>query len=121
MILGVIGAGSMGSAIIRGYIASGADPGEIHVCGHHPEKLEKMSEELGFRIAASAADLTEKCDMVLLAVKPKDAESVLREISPVFKADQILISIAAGKTISFLSSDSSMVRRTRARITLGCG
>ncbi len=104
MKLGVIGAGSMGSAIIRGYIASGADPREIFVCGHHPEKLKEMSEELDFRIAESAAGLTEKCDMVLLAVKPKDAESVLKEISPVFTADKILISIAAGKTVSFLSS-----------------
>lgn len=103
MILGVIGAGNMGSAIIRGYLASGADPQKIHVCGHHPEKLESLSEELGFRISASAAELTEKSDIILLAVKPKDAEKVLKEISPAFTADKILVSIAAGKTIRFLS------------------
>ena len=104
MKLGVIGAGNMGSAIIKGYLASGAEPRSVMVCGHHPERLEKMSEELGIVVMESAVKLTEASDVILVAVKPKDTAGVLEEIDPAFTPEKILVSIAAGKTIKDLSS-----------------
>lgn len=104
MKLGIIGAGNMGTAILRGYLAGGARPEDVMVSGHHPEKLQAMADELGFAVASSAAEVAQNCDMVLVAVKPKDLSAVLGEIDPAFSSDQILISIAAGKTIADLSA-----------------
>ena len=104
MKLGVIGAGNMGSAIIRGYLAGGAEPGQIAVCGHHPEQLEAMAAELGIAVKDSAIKLTEASDVILLAVKPKDAAKVLEEISPFFTSEKMLVSIVVGRTIEALSA-----------------
>lgn len=111
MKLGVIGAGNMGSAIIRGYLASGAEPQSVMVCGHHPEQLKKMSEELGILVSESAENLTEENDVILLAVKPKDVAKVLGEIDSSFTQEKILVSIAAGKTIKNLSDACPSARK----------
>ncbi len=104
MKFGVIGAGNMGSAIIRGYLAGGVEPRSVMVCGHHPEKLEEMSQELGIVVIESAVKLTEAADVILVAVKPKDIPKVLEEMNPAFTPEKILVSIAAGKTIEDLSA-----------------
>ena len=111
MKLGVIGAGNMGSAIIKGYLAGGAEPQSVMVCGHHPERLEKMSEELGIVVVASAAELAGASDVVLLAVKPKDAAKVLEEIDSAFTQEKLLVSIAAGKTIAELSASCPSAKK----------
>jgi pyrroline-5-carboxylate reductase len=103
MRLGIIGAGNMGTAIIRGYTASGADAADITVLGHHPEKLKAMESELGIRLAADYEELASLSDAVMIAVKPKDMAEVLAEISPFLNEKQIIVSIAAGKTIKNIS------------------
>lgn len=103
MKLGIIGAGNMGTAIIKGYIAAGADASNIIVCGHHPEKLEAMKSELGITIAPDVSSLTDASDAVMVAVKPKDMAKVLAEAAPRLKESQLIISIAAGKSIMAIS------------------
>ena len=111
MKLGVIGAGNMGSAILRGYLAGGAEPDSVAVCGHHPDRLEKMSQELGITLVDSAEELTAVSDIVLLAVKPKDVADVLTSINPFFTPEKILVSIAAGKTMKDLSTSCPLARK----------
>ena len=101
--LGVIGAGNMGTAIIKGYIDAGAEPADIIVSGHHPEKLEAMRAELGITLAADAASLTDAADAVMIAVKPKDMAGVLAEAAPRLREEQLVISIAAGKSMQDIS------------------
>ncbi len=100
MKLGVIGAGNMGGAIIRGCVAAGMDPQDITVKGHHPKKMEAMKNELRIKISNSAGDLAADSDAVMIAVKPKDSDKVLTEITPFLKSDTIIVSIVAGKSIN---------------------
>lgn len=118
MKLGIIGAGNMGTAIIRGYIAAGASLEDIIVCGHHPERLEKMKSELGIKIAADPAALTDMSDAIMIAVKPKDMASVLEEAAARLKENQIVISIAAGKSMQSISQmlDSSDIPADKRKI-----
>ncbi len=105
MKLGVIGAGNMGSAIIRGYVSSinsANRSDQIIVNGHHPEKLEKMVEELGITVVSKISALAEECDVVLVAVKPADMDIVLSEVNETIKPETLLVSIAAGKSIEQL-------------------
>lgn len=103
MKLGVIGAGNMGGAIIRGYIAAGAVSDDIIVLGHHPEKMEAMRAELGVITANNYKEAVSGLDAVMIAVKPKDMEGVLKHVAPLISKEQIIISIAAGKSISQIS------------------
>ena len=102
MKLGVIGAGNMGTAIIKGYIASGADPKTIYVAGHNAERTAAFAGETGIGVCKNIRSLTEQCDIVMAAVKPKDMAAALAEAAPHLDGKKILVSIAAGLTLNNL-------------------
>ncbi len=102
MKLGVIGVGNMGSAIIRGCIASGMPAEEISGAGRTPEKIEAFARETGIGVCSSIPSLVETCDALMIAVKPKDVKSVIDQAAPVLSPDKMIISIAAGLSVADL-------------------
>lgn len=78
--LGVIGAGFMSSAIIKGIIDSKhISFNDILVSDKNAESLERISG-LGVNTTLSNLDLVNSAEFVLFAVKPQSLESVLEEI-----------------------------------------
>lgn len=67
----------------------------------------KAAISLGARPAKSSGELARESAVIIIAVKPADVETVLREISPELSADKTLISIAAGIPCSKLSEWAS--------------
>jgi len=101
--VGVIGAGVMGEALIAALIKFGMKPSSIFVS----EKRAERAEELTDRYGVSACDLATNVsasDVLLLVVKPQDMASVLEEIKVSIKAGALVITFAAGKSTSFISS-----------------
>lgn len=99
-ILGVIGVGNMGSALVRGVVRAGViSPQQVIVSDPAPGRARQLAEELGVKVAESNEQLAKASDHVLLAVKPWDAAPVLEEIQAHLDADQVVISIAAGVTL----------------------
>lgn len=111
MKLGVIGFGNMGSAIVKGYIAAGADPADIFICGHHPERLAAFSSESGVTVCETPSELAEAADAVMIAVKPVNVRDVIDEIKSSL-SEKLLISIAAGISLEQLeeAGGSKVVR-----------
>ena len=107
MKLGVIGVGNMGAAIIKGYIAAGADAEAICVAGHSAEKTAAFAKETGVTVCRDIGTLTATCDAVMIAVKPKDVKGVLEEMASALTSDKVIISIAAGLSIAALSEMAS--------------
>ncbi|MBI2265048.1 MAG: pyrroline-5-carboxylate reductase [Armatimonadetes bacterium] len=102
-VLGVIGTGMMGEAVIRGVMAAKLyEPSEIWGSNRGTEKLERLSWGLSFNAASSNEELVEKSDVLVLATKPQDVHTVLDEIQMKVRPDQILISVAAGITTTQL-------------------
>lgn len=94
--LGFLGAGNMGGALIRGLIEFGAIEAEnVYVCGHHPEKLNAFSKELGFHVCETLEETAQKTDAVLFAVKPYHIENVLKESGNCLK-NKIMLSVISG-------------------------
>jgi pyrroline-5-carboxylate reductase len=92
-----IGAGNMGSALIRALIARGEIPKErIVAADADPERLGKIEAQQGIQIARDNKGAVSRADMVILAIKPSDINWVLEEIAPVTDGSKLLISIAAG-------------------------
>lgn len=116
MKLAFIGCGNMAGAIIKGITATSAVlPEDIFVFDTNTSKTQEMKDETGINIAGSAAQAAESADITVLAVKPNVQACVLKEIdSIVCKPGKTIVSIAAGKTISFiesnLSSDCAVIR-----------
>ena len=116
MKLGFIGAGNMGSAIIRSAIASGIVQAEnITVADRDAVKLEALKSEFGLRISKENTDCLD-CDMVFFCVKPNVLESVIDEIEAYVKRDSVFVSVAAGQSIKKISGmfDKSDVKIVRA-------
>ncbi|MGE5612987.1 MAG: pyrroline-5-carboxylate reductase [Bacillota bacterium] len=105
MKIGFIGTGNMGAPLVRGVIRSGAASSEnVIVFDVDPYKTGKLSKETGVKIAAGCAELASECGCIVLAVKPSVVRNVLEEIGGCITDNTIIISIAAGITISSLKS-----------------
>ncbi len=92
----------MGSAIIKGLVASGRVSAEnILVTDLDTEKLNEL-EKSGIKVCPNAADVAGKADIVIIAVKPNAFEKVLTEISACEKP--LYVSIAAGITVKYIKS-----------------
>lgn len=100
--LGVIGAGNMGEAVLRGVVRGNILPhGAIVVSDPAFERRQMLTHDLG--ITCTEDNLVPAaCPRVLLAVKPQIMERVLAEIAPSVRDDALVISIAGGVTMAFL-------------------
>ncbi len=106
MRLGVIGLGNMATAMIGGITGAGIfSPSDIYGSDASREQAEKAKESLGINICDSNKASIEGSDYILLAVKPQVYDAVLSEIKPLIKKDQVIISIAPGKTLEYLESN----------------
>ena len=95
--IGFIGAGKMGSAIIKGVLRAGL-VGRQQLAASDPiEALGKaLVEETGVRFTQDNAGLVEASDIVVLAVKPQVMDGVLEALAGIPPGDRLWVSIAAG-------------------------
>jgi pyrroline-5-carboxylate reductase len=100
MVIGVIGTGNMGSALVRGWLRA-ARPGTTLVVW---DKIAGLVDGLlgpdGISAAASLDDLVAKACVILVVVKPKDAPEVLGAMAGRLRQEQIVVSSMAGVTLA---------------------
>lgn len=96
--LGFIGVGNMGGAIIKG-IEGNLGNTAVFAYDGNPEKLQNLP---GATPLSSCKEIAEKCDYILLAVKPQQLEGVLAEIKDSIKPKTVFISICAGISAEFI-------------------
>src|SRR3954468_1319038 len=95
--IGVIGAGKIGSAIVRGVIGSGlARPEQIMASDVSKELRQGIAAELGIAVTPSNAKLCDFADIVILAVKPQVIDAVVKEIAKKIGKTKLVVSVAAG-------------------------
>ncbi|HBF86087.1 MAG TPA: pyrroline-5-carboxylate reductase [Clostridiales bacterium] len=93
---GIIGYGKMGGAICDAVAGNLAAASEIYVYDLS-ETAKSKAIKNGYNLS-DIKEICEKCDVVLLAVKPQDIDGVLSEMT--LNERTTLISIAAGVKIS---------------------
>jgi pyrroline-5-carboxylate reductase len=94
--LAVLGAGQLGETLIRGLIEAGlTSPRDVTVTTAHKASARDVARRLGVHAAASNAEAVQGAQVVLLVVKPQQVIPVLREVGPLLKPSQLLISAAA--------------------------
>ena len=100
-IIGFIGAGNMGSALIGGILnASLATTGQLIASAHSAATLEQLHSRFKIETTLSNETVAERSDILFLAVKPNKFDEVIPQISSHVKNSCIIVSIAAGKTIA---------------------
>lgn len=99
--IGFIGAGNMSSTIISGLIAHFNDIySNIFVTNRSRGKGESLRNEFNVNFVDTNVELVQTSDIIILAVKPDIYDTVLNEIGPYINEDKLIISLAAGITIS---------------------
>jgi len=94
--IAVLGAGNMGTALLRGILASGwGKRGRLAASHPKPAKAAALRDELGIRVVASNLEAARSADILILAVKPQILERVLAEIRPAITRERLVVSIAA--------------------------
>lgn len=104
MKISFIGAGSMAEAIIAGLIEKNiCNKGDIVVTNREDRtKLEQLERRHGITSTYDMDELIRDADMVIFAVKPKDADSALQKIQPYIHNDTFFISVMAGISLGFM-------------------
>lgn len=103
MKLGFIGCGNMAKAIIKGIIAGGIAPADdIYGSNTSEAHAQAVAEEFGIHTSTSNVSVVENADVVFLSVKPYQYEQVISEVRGSMRDDQLVVTIAPGKTLDWL-------------------
>lgn len=101
--MAVIGCGNMSTAIVGGLVDRDLIAAEmITGADKDPARRDALADLWGIRPADSNAQAIEGADIVLLGVKPQNAEAVMSEIGAALSAAQLVVSIMAGITTAYL-------------------
>lgn len=107
--IAILGAGSMGGAILRGVVASGLPTRSLIVTNRTAEKAAELADLAGVTSVALADspranyDAVADADIVLIGVKPAMVADLLRDISTSLKPGAIVVSLAAGTTLATIA------------------
>ena len=104
--IGFLGAGNMGSAIMRGIAGSKlSEQVALYAYDHMPEKTAALAE-IGVTACTSEAEIVKQCKYVFLAIKPQQFEATLPKLADGITEDTVIVSIAAGMTPDYIRSQT---------------
>ena len=122
MIVGFIGAGNMGGALIKGYsatlssIQNDVEANGIIVYDPDSDKVKASAQSPVVQIVDTISDLYAKSEAIVICVKPQIIDTVLDELGLLAQdmGGKLMISIAAGVSIGHIQSklgeDTKIVR-----------
>ena len=99
--IGVLGCGTMGKCILSGLFDSGSvQVSRVYASVSSDGSAASLKEEYPLvNVTLDNREVVERCDFILLCVKPQVALSVLEELGPLFRGGKKLVSICAGVTV----------------------
>lgn len=100
--IGFIGGGNMAEALIKGMVQSGMK--DIMVSEPRDERRLYLEKTYSVKAAHDNKEAVRKCTIIILAVKPQNMDDVTAGISDLISPDKLIVSIAAGITLSYLTS-----------------
>ncbi|MFJ5715637.1 pyrroline-5-carboxylate reductase [Neobacillus sp. NPDC093127] len=124
--IAIVGAGSMAEAFISGILENGLiNRNNIWVTNHSNEKrLAGLKERYGVRSTYDLNTLFEGADIVMLAMKPKDADSAIEMIREHLTEQMLVVSVLAGvsiNTIETLARKSLSIARAMPNTSAAVG
>jgi pyrroline-5-carboxylate reductase len=96
-VIGIVGAGNMAEALIRGLVRGGhVAPARIVASGPRHDRLDQLRAAYGIDVTTANADVVARAGIVVLAVKPQLVDRVLRELGGAIRPGTLVVSICAG-------------------------
>src|ERR1700709_1470231 len=103
MTVAIIGAGVMGETLLSGLIRAGRRPEDLLVGEKRHERARELQERYGVEVVSNL-DAARKAETLALVVKPQAMGEGLDELASVVRPGQLVVSLAAGITTSFIEA-----------------
>ena len=100
--IGVIGAGNMGSAMVQGWVRDPAPRLRLLVWDKIEASARRLLTSETVAAAGSLKELASGADVIVVVVKPKDAEGLLTSLAGSLRADHVVVSAMAGPTLEWM-------------------
>lgn len=100
--VGFVGAGRMAEAIAQGLIRAGKVEAKQVLASAPTDKNLCHFRALGCQTTHSNQEVLQSCPLVIFATKPQVLPEVLSEVAPVVTTEHIVVSVAAGISLSSL-------------------
>lgn len=100
--IGFIGGGNMAEAMIKGMIQNNMK--DIIVSEPRSDRRVYLEKNYNVVTTYDNVALVNKCNIIIIAVKPQNIDEVTSEIAEHITPEKFIISIAAGITLSYLTS-----------------
>jgi pyrroline-5-carboxylate reductase len=117
MIVGFAGSGNIAAAMVRGWAAGDGGPERMLFTDSGSGRAAALAAEVGGEALGSNAELAERADLVVLAVKPKDLGSVAAET----QAAPAVLSLLGATSLDQLAAAFPDADVFRAMPNLGVG
>ncbi len=101
--IAILGAGKMGEALFSGMLRAGIAPSSVVAAVRRDDRAKALTQAYGVEVT-DAQSAAQRADTLVITVKPQDMASLLHEIAPSVKSDQLVISVAAGITTKYIES-----------------
>jgi pyrroline-5-carboxylate reductase len=103
--IGFLGAGSIVEAMLAGILKNELiAPERIFVANRSDRaRLRRLAETFGVNACEDKAALVEQSDILILAMKPKDAPDACRSLRGLVRPEQLVISVVAGVSTACIS------------------
>lgn len=97
-----VGGGNMAKALLGGLMKRGYSPSGLRVVEQSQERCDALHDEFAIRACTELEVAIKHADVVILAVKPQQLQSLSHQLKALLKG-QLIISIAAGIRTADLS------------------
>lgn len=110
--VGFIGAGRMATALAGGLISAGfATVEHVWASDKFEAARTEFALETGAQVVESNLTVIEEAEVIILAVKPQQMIDVVQEIESSLNAKHLIVSIAAGCSLSFFLDELGKATR----------
>ena len=105
-LIGLIGSGAMGEAIIAGLLRNQVtSPESIHASGPRQDRADDLASRYTIKTSTDNLAAVANADVVILCVKPQKLAKVLSSLKNQIPASALVLSIVAGASLDLLSKN----------------
>ena len=102
--IGFLGLGKMGSSILSGILSNHLYKQEDIIFYAPSDKTKEKGKSLGISLANDERDLFISSKIIIIAIEPQKYDEVFIKLKGIDFINKIIISLAPGKTISYLKN-----------------
>jgi pyrroline-5-carboxylate reductase len=100
--IAVIGTGKIGEVLLSGLLRAGWPVERLLATTRRAERAAELRERYGVEVVDNDTAIG-RADVLAIAVKPQDAESLMADLGPRVPAEKLVVSLCAGLPTSFFA------------------